>query len=253
MTIEKEIGKIITDSVRSLNRSDLFRAPIVAFSSADDERYSELKTLIGEWHLLPTELLSSAKSAISYFVPFTKEVAYEPKTTQGSSYLWSEAYQEINKHFDTVNEDIAQFLANKGHESQTIRATHTYSQEDLKSMWSHRSAAVIAGLGTFGINKMVITEKGSGGRFCTVITSALLETNKKPAESQCLYIKSGACGLCLKTCPVGAIKVDTIDKFVCQDELNKNQALMRGMVGLKIADTDTCGKCISVCPVGYLE
>jgi len=251
MTIEKEIEKIIAGSVYSLDRPDLFRAPIVAFSSAEDKRYLDLKTLIGDWHLLPTELLPSAKSVISYFVPFTKEVAHEPKVTQGCSYLWSEAYHEINKHFDTVNEAIAKFLASKGHESQTIKATHTYSQEDLKSMWSHRSAAVIAGLGTFGINKLVITEKGAGGRFCTVITSAMLEANERPAENQCLYIKSGACGLCIKACPVGAIKVDGIDKFVCQDELNKNQELLRAASDLEKADT--CGKCVSVCPLGWLE
>jgi len=250
MTLEKEIEKIITDSVSALKHPDLFRVPIVSFSSADDKRYIELKTLIGEWHLLPTELLSSAKSVISYFVPFTKEVVYEPKTREHGSFLWSESYQEINKHFDVVNEAIAQFLASRGYESQTIKATHTYSQEDLKSMWSHRSAAVIAGLGTFGVNKMVITEKGSGGRFCTVITSAALEVNGKPVESQCLYVKSGACGLCLKACPVGAITVDGIDKFVCQDELNKNQALMRAETDLRMADT--CGKCVSVCPLGCL-
>lgn len=250
VTIEKEVEKIITDSVSGLSRPDLFRAPIVAFSSAYDKKYLELKALIGEWHLLPFELLSSAKSVISYFVPFTKEVVYEPQTLEHGSFLWSEAYQEINRHFDTVNEAIARLLASKGYESQTIKATHTYSQEDLKSMWSHRSAAVIAGLGTFGINKLVITEKGSGGRFCTVITSALLEVNEEPVESQCLYIKSRACGLCLKTCPVGAISVDGIDKFVCQDELNKNQELMRAETGLWMADT--CGKCVSACPLGYL-
>jgi len=249
--MEKQIEKIIVDTVKSLNRTDLFREPIVSFSKADDEKYTQLKTLIGDWHLSPTELLPGAKSVISYYVPFTKEIVYAPKTAEHSAFLWSEAYQEINQHFNVVNEAIARFLEAKAHTSQTIRATHTYNQEDLKSMWSHRSAAVIAGLGVFGLNKMVITEKGSGGRFCAVITSALLETDKKPIEEMCLYFKNGSCGLCLAACPVGAIKVDGIDKFVCQDELNKNEKMMKGKSALQMADT--CGKCVSICPVGYLE
>jgi len=249
--VEKEIEKIIIDTVKSLNRADLFREPIIAFSSADDGRYAQLKTIVGEWHLLPSELLPDAKSVISYYVPFTKEIVYAPKTAEHSSFLWSEAYQEINQHFNVVNEAIARFLEAKGYTSQTIRATHTYSQEDLKSMWSHRSAAVIAGLGVFGLNKMVITEKGSGGRFCAIITSAPLESDKKPIEKMCLYFKNGSCGLCLEACPVGAIKVNGIDKFVCQDELNKNERFMKQTSTLK--ETDTCGKCISICPVGYLE
>jgi len=251
LAMEKEIEDVINRTVQSLNRPDLFRTPIVSFSVADDARYAGLKMLIGEWHLSPHELLHSAKSVISYFVPFAKEVVLEPQTLEHGSFLWSEAYQEINEHFDIVNEAIVKFLKNKGYESQTIKATHTYSQEDLKSMWSHRSAAVIAGLGAFGLNKLVITEKGAGGRFCTVITSADLKASTKPLESMCLYFKDGSCGLCLRACPADAIKIDSIDKFACQDERNKNEKLMKHESNLRMADT--CGKCISVCPLGYLE
>jgi len=251
LTIEKEIEKVIISTVQSLNRPDLFRAPIVSFSSADDEKYLELKQLVGDWHLLPGELLPDAKSVISYFVPFTKEVVYEPKAAKHGSFLWSEAYQEINRHLDMVNDAVVWLLEERGYKGQTIKATHTYSQEDLKSMWSHRSAAVIAGLGTFGLNKLVITEKGSGGRFCTVITSAHLEIRAEPMERMCLHVKDGKCGLCIEACPVKAIKIDSIDKFVCQDELNKNERLMKEASPLQMADT--CGKCISVCPLAYLE
>lgn len=89
--IESEIESIVIDTVEELNRPDLFRRPFVAYSEADDERYTELKALIGDWHLKPTELLPGAKSVISYFVPFTKEVVLAPKTVQHGSFLWAEA------------------------------------------------------------------------------------------------------------------------------------------------------------------
>lgn len=251
MSLELEIKKIIEEKVEQLNRPDLFRTPLVAFSSADDIRYTELKTLIGEWHNTPKELLPEAQSVISYFVPFTKEVVMQPKTVKDGSALWSEAYQEINAYFEEINATVRAYLESQGYLVTTIRATHTYDPRDLKAYWSHRSAAVIAGLATLGANRLAITEKGSGGRFCTVITSAKLTPNSKPVEEMCMYKKNGSCGLCFKACPVGALRPDGMDKFICQDELNKNQELMKKETNLVSADT--CGKCISVCPLAYIE
>jgi len=217
--LEKEIEFIIVNEMTALDRPDLFRRPLVAFSSADDERYLELKSLIGRWHLTPQELLPDAKSVISYFVPFTKLVVSEPKTVKGASPLWGEAYLVINSYFNHINEAISTYLTDLGFSAKTIPATHTYDPKDLKSMWSHRSAAAIAGLGAFGANKLLITEKGSGGRFCTVITSAPLKTLQTPSQNRCLHFANGSCGLCMKICPVSALAPDSFAKFACQKEL----------------------------------
>lgn len=251
MSLELEIQTIIEKKIEDLGREDLFRSPLVAFSSAEDERYEELKHQIGEWHKTPKELLPEAKSVISYFVPFTKKVVKEPKMVKDGSALWSEAYQEINAYFEIINEEVQKFLESRGYLATTIRATHTYDPKDLKASWSHRSAAVIAGLATLGANRLAITEKGSAGRFCTVITSAPLKGTTEPVEEKCLYKKNGSCGLCFQICPVGALKPEGMDKFACQDELNKNEAMIQKTTNLKVADT--CGKCISVCPFAYIE
>ena len=174
----------------------------------------------------------------------------EPKTCKHASILWSDAYQTINSYFEEINDAVKRYLIFQGYQAVTIKATHTYDPKDLKSMWSHRSAAVIAGLATLGANRLAITEKGSGGRFCTVITSAKLQPNQNPIEEKCPYKKNGSCGLCFKACPVGALRPDGMDKFACQDEVNRNEELLRKETNL-IADT--CGKCISVCPFAYIE
>lgn len=251
IALEREIENIIVETVRGLGRPDLFRRPLVSFSAAEDEGYGKLKTVIGEWNQSPAELLPGAKSVISYFVPFTKEVVSAPKGAAHGAALWAEAYLEINRHFEVVNAAVAGFLEGLGYAAKTIRATHTYDPKDLKSMWSHRSAAAIAGLGAFGTNRLLITEKGCGGRFCTVITTAQLEANTTPAENRCLHVRNGSCGLCVKICPVNALGVDSMDKFACQNELNRNGAMFRESGAL--GGADVCGKCISVCPVGYLE
>ncbi|SCM81053.1 conserved hypothetical protein [uncultured Sporomusa sp.] len=246
MSMKNQIEQLIVEKVALLNRPDLFRRPIVSFSSATDSRYSELKEIIGPWHLNPTELLPDAQSVISYFVPFTSLVVAEPKTVDGGSEAWGEAYAIINPYFNDVNQAVIQYLSDLGYSASAVQATHTYDPKDMKSMWSHRSAAAIAGLGTFGANRMLITEKGSGGRFCSVLTSATLHEEQTPAETRCLYVKNGSCGLCFKICPVNALVPDSFDKFICQDECNKNQKQDRH-------GADTCGKCISICPVAYID
>ena len=250
-SLESKIKEIISNSVMELERSDLFRTPLVAFSSAYDKRYHELKTLIGNWHMNPTELLPEAKSVISYFVPFTKEVVTAPRKSKQETPLWGESYAVVNPYFEQINQKICDYLEAEGYYACNIPATHTYNEKDMKSMWSHRSAAAIAGLGSFGANRMLITEKGSGGRFCAVLTSAELKSTEKIHENPCLYIKNGSCGLCFKACPVDALKPDIIDRFACQAETRKNEKLLIKSIGLYNADT--CGKCISICPLSYIE
>ena len=73
----------------------------------------------------------------------------------------------------------------------------------LVSNWSERHTAFICGLGTFGISKGLITEKGMAGRFGSVITSAELPVT--PREYTGVYEYCIMCGLCQKNCPVDAI------------------------------------------------
>lgn len=248
--LEREIERIVVEAMEGLNRPDLYRRPLVAFSSAADARYTELKKIVGEWHLNPGELLPEAQSVVSYFVPFARRVVAEPRTAKDGSPLWGEAYVVINAHFERINAAVSAYLNGLGYVALPIRPTHTYDPKELKSMWSHRSAAAIAGLGAFGANRILITEKGSGGRFCTLLTSAPLSASPSPAPNRCLYVKNGSCGLCFNICPVKALAPNAFEKFACQDELNKNDARQRTATGYR---ADTCGKCISVCPLAYID
>ena len=249
--LEKEIERIIIDETMGLNYTNLFRQPMVAISSAHDDRYFQLKEIVGEWLLNPTELLSDAMSVVSYFVPFTKSVILEPVNEKNGSPLWGEAYEVINNSFNLINNTISNYLVGLGFSVKTIPSTHTYDPKDMKSMWSHRSAAAIAGLGSFGINRMLITEKGSGGRFCSVVTSAKLKVTKNTLKVECLNKMNNSCGLCLNSCPVNALKHDNLYKHICQAELNKNERMLKKRTIL--SRVDICGKCISVCPLAYIE
>ncbi len=248
MNLSETILSILQEMVAKAERPDLFRAPICAFSAADDPRYHALKTTIGPWHCDPTELLPNAKSVISMFVPFTLAVSRTAKAEEPVSALWGEAYWVVNDLFDTVGQKLAEFLKEQGFSALSVAATHTYDPEKLQSMWSHRSAAAIAGLGSFGANRLLITEKGSAGRFSTVLTSAVLEPSPFPAPDRCIYHKTGRCLLCIKACPERALQVDAFAPFVCHDRLLKNAEHLTS-----VGFCDVCGKCIANCPMAVLE
>ncbi|MCL2874185.1 MAG: hypothetical protein FWE29_04555 [Defluviitaleaceae bacterium] len=250
-SIKQKIEQIIINEIAALNRPDLFRKPLISYSSGHDKRYFDLKKVIGDWHLNPVELLQDVNSIISYFVPFTKTVVSAPKNEENGASLWGEAYEIVNSYFNHINEVLSEYLASLGLSSKAIPATHTYDPKDMKATWSHKSAAAIAGLGTFGSNRLIITDKGSGGRFGTLLTSANLEANKEPVPDRCLNLKGGSCDLCYKICPVNAFLDDDIDRFACQEELFKNGEKLRERTHLVKADV--CGKCISICPVAYIE
>lgn len=248
MSLMESISAIIKKQVEQANRPDLFRSPICCFSAADDPRYHQLKTIVGPWHRDPTELLPDAKSVISFFVPFTSALPQSAKKMEPVSALWGEAYIVINDLFDVISGRLSEFLTGEGYSVLPIAATHTYDPKKLQSMWSHRSAAAISGLGSFGANRLLITEKGSAGRFCTVLTSAPLEPSPSPAPERCLYHKNGGCLLCVKACPVGALRQDGFAPFVCNGLLLDNADKLSG-----IGFCDVCGKCIAACPMACLE
>ena len=250
MGIEKDITGIIENAMLELGCTDLYREPIVAFSSADDPRYEDLKQIVGDWVRTPREFLESAQTVVSYFVPFTREVVAAPHDNPRESVLWGESYTVINAYFERINERVCRYLVENGYDAEPVPATHTYNEADMKSAWSHRSAAAIAGLGSFSANRMLVTEKGSGGRYCTVFTSAPTSLRREPPKNRCPHLKDGSCGKCFESCPVGALKPGTIDRYACQAVTYQNEKRIFEKSG--IAGADTCGKCISVCPLAYL-
>lgn len=246
--LEQTIRRLIKEGILAAGRPDLFRTPLIAVSSADDERYPRLKSMIGPWHKNPRELLGDANSVLSIFVPFTGPVVQSVLIEEPVSRTWGEAYVALNDLFGTLGSSIAAHLIGEGHSALSIASTHTYDPATLESGWSHRSAAAIAGLGSFGVNRMLFTEKGSAGRYATILTSARLEPGTEPAPEYCRYHLDGSCLACLKACPVGALSVDAFDRQACHRHLLGNARRLSD-----IGFCDVCGKCLARCPAAWQD
>ena len=227
----------------------MYDAPIVGFARADDELFMRFKQpeIVGENHLAPEEWLPSAKTVVSMFLPLTESVRLSNragKTDPSPEWLYGriEGQEFINRFM--VN--LQQFLAEKGIEScipfqdprfqVQLEATSLNGAPDLhaNSRWSERHAAYACGLGTFGLSKGLITEKGTAGRFASIIVSVAFE----PAERKYtgVYDYCTRCGACIEKCPAQAISL----------EFGKNNAMCRAYLGTmreKYSPRYGCGKC----------
>ena len=61
-----------------------------------------------------------------------------------------------------------------------------------------RACGLLAGVGTFGINHMLITETGCCGRGGSVVTDMELDPTPMLQEELCLFRRDGSCGACAK-------------------------------------------------------
>lgn len=149
--------------------------------------------------------------------------------------------------------------SNTGSAGVTPKAV-TFYQDRLISDWSHRHIAYAAGLGTFGLNNMLLTRHGCCGRFSTVITNLDLETGQPLTEEYCLYKKNGTCGVCVKHCPTGALTFHGYDRFRCYALCQENAKLYTQFgssytnedgTGANSVGSEVCGKCITGSPCAF--
>lgn len=243
--MEKKIIAIINSTVEQQKKSilPLWRKPLVSFAAATDPMMKELKTWVDPKHLLPRDMLPDAESVIVFYLPFNEEI---PKSNRGGSLAsseWVNTYVETNKLIAVINENIKTFLAGEEYKCETTPATHNFDPKVLISYWSHRHLAYIAGLGTFGINNMLITEKGTAGRFGSCVTNLKLKPGNRPDTEYCLYKAKGTCGVCVKKCVNGALTFEGFDRFKCYEICLENDTANN--IGTR---ADVCGKCIAGMP-----
>lgn len=232
--IRVRIGGVVAEA----NTGTRYRTPLVAFVNAAHPDFQRLKSEIDPDHFLPGDLLPGARSVISFFVPFHRDVILDNAGSGIASRGWALAYIETNTLIGDICATLGRLLHGHGYDATWELPTHNFDPVRLVSRWSHKSIAVIAGLGSFGLHQMVITDAGCAGRFGSVVTSADLEPSGLPARQRCRYVTDGGCKGCVKRCPVGALREDSFDRQRCYDRCLEVDRYYSDL-GL----TDVCGKC----------
>jgi epoxyqueuosine reductase QueG len=214
--------------------------PLIAFARSNDPLFNQLKRLVHPGHALPEDFLKGAKTVVAFFIPFRKQVIDSNKQGHFCSRSWALSYIETNDLIKAVNEYICSIINAKGYQAVYVPATHNFNETTLLSDWSHRSAAYIAGLGTFGVNHMLITAKGCCGRIGSLITDLELKPTARPATEYCLYLADGSCGACVDKCVNEALFTDSLDKHKCYEMCLANAARFKDLEMI----ADVCGKCL---------
>ncbi len=203
----------------------LYETPIVGFGSAVDSLYEKYKErgIIGPWHMSPEEWLPGAKSIVSIFIPFSEEVLESNRRMRFTgSRLWAYSRIEGQTYIATLTKAMCDWFGKNGINAcapcidprfgalQAGRGNITgydgIDEHTFGSRWSERHTAYVCGLGTFGLSKGLITEKGIAGRFTSFIIDAELQPDERPYEG--LYDYCIRCGACIKRCPAGAITLE---------------------------------------------
>jgi epoxyqueuosine reductase QueG len=217
----------------------IFDAPIFAAAAAADPLFARLKDAdsVGAHHLLPADWTPDARFVLSVFFPFSERVragnitAAEGRTPTAE---WLHGRIEGQKHIAFISAAAAECLRRAGFSAVVPSADKRFRSFDFTSNWSERHVAFVCGLGTFGLSRGLITEKGVAGRFTSLVTSMeLFPTRRGYTE---LYEHCIFCGLCARRCPADAISIETGKAHApCSALLDETRTLFSPRYG--------CGKC----------
>lgn len=168
-----------------------------------------------------------------------------PVLETSPSIWYRELYKTVNSLLDQYTYQIATMLTDAGCQAVFVPrdgyGSITVLQKNPIAFFSHRHAAVLAGLGSFGMNNMVLTpEFGPRVRFGSVFITADITPDPLISEELCIR-----CTNCVRHCPVGAL-----DEGEYPLSLTEKSTCASHSAELNQQYISPCGICIKVCPVG---
>jgi epoxyqueuosine reductase QueG len=222
-----------------LRRCRRMEIPLVGVASTDRwENPPFLPWMPEEFY--PQSIFPEARSVIVIGLP-----VHLPVLETSPSNYYHELYKTVNTLLDQYTYRLASFLNDEGYPSVFVPRDGYESIEVLQknpvAFFSHRHAALLAGLGTFGVNNTLLTpEYGPRVRFGSVLTAAVLPADPLFPEDLCTR-----CMRCVRACPAGAL-----DERDYPEGLTDKAACTDNSARLARRHISPCGICIGVCPVG---
>ena len=227
----------------------IYDDPLVGVAGANDTYFEQLKTqgIIGDVFQTPGEWLDGASSVVSFFLPFSEAIrkSNRPDGTPSVEWLHGRFKGEIMNN--EAKRFVVSLLQKEGRQALSPTLDPRFVQtDDFRSSWSERHVAFVAGLGTFGLSRGLITARGIAGRFGSVVTNLEIPVTPRPYSDPfeyCLTLSGKAeCGLCISRCPAGAITSKGKAHPPCSDYLRAADLLkeIRAKHGYSYS---ACGKC----------
>jgi epoxyqueuosine reductase len=240
---EKIDNFVLHNPLNILNEQEMTRIydrPLVGVAGAQDDLWEKLKEpeVVGPQHLSPQEWLVGAKSVISYFLPYSQTIRQSNCSAGFPSTGWLYGRYEGEMFNNALCSYIVEEIEKAGDRAIAPSIDQRLKVVNRRSNWSERHVAFIAGLGTFCLNRSVITSLGTAGRFGSVIVDFTLKPTKRLYKEYDEYCTK--CGACIDRCPPGAISENGKDNGVCSQFLDVVKERFKPRYG--------CGKCQTAVP-----
>ena len=189
----------------------------------------------------PAKLFPKAKTVIVIGMGMPLPVV---ETTPSSIHM--ELYNTVNRELDGLAYHLSRMLGRKGIAAYSFpRDGYGHIRiikEKPRAAFSHVYAAKYAGLGTIGMNNVLLSKMfGPRVRWVSVLAEELLKGDEVIEEELCIRCKA-----CIRCCPVEAL--------VPKEESYKPE--FKAVVCAQRAEDLTkrrcypCGICVKVCPIG---
>ncbi|HUT52683.1 MAG TPA: epoxyqueuosine reductase [bacterium] len=244
----------------------IYQDALVGFSAGPDPLFLEYKKIIGPFHLTPDEAMAMAAGTqglkappaeqigvVSFILPFADPiVASNASEKRWCSSRWAQARLLGGLFTRKVQMALITELARYGilaaaPDMMPQFKTSRNTAVGYASNWSFRHLAFAAGLGSFGMSDLFISEKGTAHRSGAVAVALPLKPNRDRAphyRHHCLQHHFGGCLICSQRCPVGAISEKGHDKNKCGQNVvsswPRNQAKYRiNIYGCGLCSSDT--------------
>lgn len=238
-SILDEIKRTINEFESREDITSRWKEPILGFADVYDPMFNILKEVAFKEHIGPTEILGNAKTVVAYFLPFEEWISKSNINDKLSSKEWAKAYIETNTLISEINDNLIIWFKKKGYDAAKLPLEKNMDYKELKSIWSNRHVAYIAGVGKFGLNNMLITQKGCCGRLGNIVASIKIEATKRSEQENCLYKHDKSCAICADRCINEALFIDKFDRFKCFSMCQENEKFYS-----EIGKAQICGKCL---------
>lgn len=255
--IQSEIEHFIQKYPLPDDFSHIWEAPLTGYADASHPYWKELKNLVHREHDQPMEILPGATVVLAYFIPFSKNIGQSNRFCGLASPEWARAYEITNAMFPKLNQHIIHFITEHGYQAAVSKASGFFDRENITGRWSFRHIAFLAGLGTFGLNRMLITNKGCCGRLNAIVTTLPFAADEPSVSENCLYKSSGSCMACVKNCPSGALTSSGFDRKLCFTQCLKNASVYTQFGSSytegngSASGSEVCGKCLTPLPCTF--